>query len=35
VRIGHKLDGRVDWRLAFNAGAPVLDGFHAQDAFVL
>jgi protein-L-isoaspartate(D-aspartate) O-methyltransferase len=32
VRIGYKMDGRMSWRRAFNAGAPVLDGFarHAQ-----
>lgn len=27
VRIGHKIDGVVNWRFAFNAGAPVLAGF--------
>lgn len=35
VRIGHKSDGRVDWRFAFNAGAPVLAGFEAAGGFVL
>jgi protein-L-isoaspartate(D-aspartate) O-methyltransferase len=35
VRIGHKSDDRVDWRFAFNAGAPVLDGFGAAASFVL
>lgn len=35
VRIGHKLGGRVAWRFAFNAGAPVLAGFERQDVFVL
>ncbi|WP_342078933.1 protein-L-isoaspartate O-methyltransferase [Yoonia sp. SS1-5] len=35
VRIGHKHDGTINWRFAFNAGAPVLPGFHKQDAFVL
>jgi protein-L-isoaspartate(D-aspartate) O-methyltransferase len=34
-RIGYKLDGRVSWRFAFNAGAPVLPGFEARRAFVL
>lgn len=35
VRIGYKLDGRISWRDAFNAGAPVLPGFEARRAFVL
>ena len=35
VRIGHKRDGRVDWRFAFNASAPVLPGFAAERAFAL
>ncbi len=35
VRIGHKIDGRVNWRFAFNAGAPVLPGFHKPPAFAL
>lgn len=35
VRIGHKIDGRVNWRFAFNAGAPVLSGFGKQAAFTL
>ncbi len=35
VRIGHKIDGRVNWRFAFNAGAPVLSGFGKQAAFAL
>lgn len=35
VRIGYKLDGRVSWRRAFNAGAPVLRGFEKHDAFQL
>ncbi len=33
-RIGHKIDGRVNWRFAFNATAPVLPGFAAKKAFV-
>lgn len=33
-RIGHKIDGRVHWRFAFNATAPVLPGFAAKKAFV-
>ncbi len=35
VRIGHKIDGRVTWRDAFNAAAPVLPGFAAKRKFVL
>jgi protein-L-isoaspartate(D-aspartate) O-methyltransferase len=35
VRIGHKIDGQVNWRFAFNAGAPVLPGFHKPPAFAL
>lgn len=34
-RIGYKVDGKVSWRLAFNAAAPVLPGFEAEDAFSL
>ncbi|WP_171179950.1 protein-L-isoaspartate O-methyltransferase [Ruegeria sp. HKCCD8929] len=35
VRIGHKAAGRVTWRYAFNAGAPVLPGFTGARAFAL
>jgi len=35
VRIGYRIDGRVSWRYAFNAGAPVLPGFERQSAFTL
>lgn len=35
VRIGYKLDGRVNWRFAFNAGAPVLPGFGREAEFTL
>lgn len=35
VRIGYKIDGRMNWRDAFNAGAPVLPGFEKQAAFAL
>jgi len=35
VRIGHKIDGEVNWRFSFNAGAPVLSGFESEDAFAL
>ena len=35
VRIGHKLDGTVYWRFAFNASAPILAGFEEPRAFAL
>jgi protein-L-isoaspartate(D-aspartate) O-methyltransferase len=35
ARIGYKLDGKVSWRYAFNASAPVLAGFAALPAFTL
>ncbi|SNT16965.1 protein-L-isoaspartate O-methyltransferase family protein [Tropicimonas sediminicola] len=35
VRIGYKIDGVVNWRFSFNAGAPVLPGFEAEKAFSL
>jgi protein-L-isoaspartate(D-aspartate) O-methyltransferase len=35
VRVGHKIDGKMNWRMSFNAGAPVLDGFANQNAFQL
>ncbi len=35
VRAGRKLDGRINWRFAFNAGAPLLPGFERQRGFVL
>ena len=35
VRIGYKIDGQMNWRMAFNAGAPVLDGFKKEKAFAL
>lgn len=35
VRIGHKLDGRVTWRFAFNGTAPVLPGFEKTQVFAL
>lgn len=35
VKFGRKLDGRINWRFAFNAGAPVLPGFSRDRAFVL
>lgn len=35
ARVGYKLDGRMNWRFAFNASAPVLPGFGASRGFVL
>lgn len=35
VRIGYKIDGDINWRFAFNAGAPVLAGFERHAAFTL
>ena len=35
ARIGYKIDGVVSWRFAFNATAPVLDGFEAKNTFSL
>ena len=35
VRIGHKADGRVTWRFAFNASCPILPGFSTGRGFVL
>ncbi|MBE0555306.1 MAG: protein-L-isoaspartate O-methyltransferase [Rhodobacteraceae bacterium] len=35
ARIGHKEGGRVTWRFAFNATAPVLPGFDAKRGFAL
>ena len=35
VRIGLKQEGRVTWRLAFNAGAPILPGFARALNFTL
>ncbi|MGR3519961.1 MAG: protein-L-isoaspartate O-methyltransferase family protein [Roseovarius sp.] len=35
ARIGYKIDGRMNWRYAFNAGAPVLPGFERHAAFTL
>ncbi|UYV36562.1 protein-L-isoaspartate O-methyltransferase [Rhodobacteraceae bacterium D3-12] len=35
VRIGYKIDGKMSWRFAFNAGAPVLPGFERHAAFTL
>jgi len=35
VRIGYKIDGRINWRDAFHADAPVLPGFERHAAFAL
>ncbi|GIT93112.1 protein-L-isoaspartate O-methyltransferase [Jannaschia pagri] len=35
VRIGHMAQGRVAWRFAFNASAPVLPGFETAREFSL
>jgi protein-L-isoaspartate(D-aspartate) O-methyltransferase len=34
-RVGHKRDGGISWRFAFNAGAMVLPGFGARRGFTL
>ena len=33
VRVGRKIDGTVNWRMSFNASAPVLAGFAKEAAF--
>lgn len=35
ARVGHMTDGRLHWRFAFNAGAPILPGFAAAATFAL
>ena len=35
VRVGYKIDGQINWRRMFNAGAPVLPGFEKEAAFAL
>lgn len=35
ARVGYKSDGKMSWRFAFNAAAPVLSGFAATRAFTL
>ncbi|MDM7458501.1 MAG: protein-L-isoaspartate O-methyltransferase [Paracoccus sp. (in: a-proteobacteria)] len=35
ARIGHKAAGQVTWRYAFNAHAPLLDGFAKMPGFTL
>lgn len=34
-RIGHKWNGKITWRMMFNATAPVLTGFTKETGFVL
>lgn len=33
VRVGHKIDGSMNWRMVFNATAPMLDGFAKEAEF--
>ncbi|MGR3508094.1 MAG: protein-L-isoaspartate O-methyltransferase family protein [Sulfitobacter sp.] len=35
VRLGYKRDNAISWRPAFNAGAPILEGFTREKAFQL
>lgn len=35
VRVGHKIDGVLNWRFAFNASAPILAGFEKRTVFAL
>ncbi len=35
AKVGHFVDGRINWRFAFNATAPLLPGFEKEDAFAL
>ena len=35
VRVGRKIDGVMNWRMSFNATAPVLPGFSKEVAFAL
>jgi protein-L-isoaspartate(D-aspartate) O-methyltransferase len=35
ARVGVKTDGRISWRFAFNAAAPVLPGFEKERSFAL
>ena len=35
VRVGYKTDGRISWRFACNAFAPLLSGFEKVTAFAL
>lgn len=33
MRVGYKIDGQINWRFTFNAGAPVLAGFEKVASF--
>ena len=33
MRVGHKIDGEINWRFSFNAAAPVLTGFEKVASF--
>lgn len=35
VRVGYKINGTINWRFSFNAGAPVLPGFGKPAEFAL
>ncbi|MEH6646886.1 protein-L-isoaspartate O-methyltransferase family protein [Sulfitobacter sp.] len=35
VRVGYKREGKISWRLAFNASGPVLPGFEKELTFTL
>jgi protein-L-isoaspartate(D-aspartate) O-methyltransferase len=35
AKIGYKIDGRLNWRAAFNAAAPLLPGFQVTRGFTL
>ncbi|MCA0045116.1 protein-L-isoaspartate O-methyltransferase family protein [Celeribacter litoreus] len=35
VRMGYKIDGKITWRMVFNATAPVLPGFEKRAEFAL
>lgn len=35
VRVGYKRAGKISWRMAFNASAPVLPGFEKEVTFTL
>ncbi len=35
ARVGHKVNGKLSWRMAFNATAPVLPGFAKEESFAL
>lgn len=35
AKLGHKIEGEITWRMAFNATAPILPGFEATRAFAL